>query len=107
MEEAAARKAIGEGDALNQAQLTKPKCKGVTLGKSMTAGGPTETFTVGIDKFEERVVAGYNDDTLLKLIVVEPEKYKGFSISTEGLVFRYNNSGDQVLCIPQDRVIIT
>jgi hypothetical protein len=79
----------------------------MTLGDSLFQQLPNRKPTnLDDNSFLRAVQRGYADDKLFSLIKEKPQDYRGFSIN-EGLIYTSNPRGDQVVCIPHDRELIT
>jgi hypothetical protein len=58
------------------------------------------------DGFIRNIKAGYSEDKLFTLILEKPQDYTGFSIR-EGIIRTTNPRGDEVVCVPRNRNLIT
>ena len=79
----------------------------LTLGESLfewMSNVAPETW--GGDNFIQWIKNGYPVDKLFTLIMDKPDDYKGFTLKDN--VIQHNNlNGDEVVCIPHDRALIT
>jgi hypothetical protein len=97
----------GDSNTPTQGQATNSPNDETTLGDSLFQRSPTRKPTNLEDKsFLQTIQRGYASDKFFSLIKDNPDDYQGFSVNEE-LILTTNPRGDQVVCVPQDRELIT
>ena len=93
----------------------KTKSKEITLadilghgthGKQRPLRANKNVGAKGNDDLIVAIKSKYQKDRLFKVIMEEPERYSTFSVKDK-LVWKKNIQGDEVICVPRNRDIIT
>lgn len=71
-----------------------------TIYNSISQGPELRKFVEKSEDFITKLRKGYQYNSLLSKVILEPEHYKTFS-HREGVLYSKNRGGDKVLCIPR------
>jgi hypothetical protein len=104
MEDAAEASSMGEPNVVDTPIGELPD---MVLGDALLGrAGIPEPVSRMDDVFLQRVKLAYTDDKLFASIMEKPDDYKGFTVK-DTLIWTLNQRGDEVLCIPRARELVT